>query len=122
MNHSKKEKSTNFIDIQLFFSVHFLFSIFYDVILLTFDVLLLIVKIIFFVFKSLYENLRGVQERDVSNDIVLITGTGHGIGKELALQYSQLGSTVVCWDVNETSNKETVELIKSTGCKAHGFT
>jgi NAD(P)-dependent dehydrogenase (short-subunit alcohol dehydrogenase family) len=62
------------------------------------------------------------QERDVSNDIVLITGAGHGIGKELALQYSALGATIVCWDINEQLNLDTVNLIKSQGRKAFGYT
>lgn len=44
-----------------------------------------------------------------------ITGTGHGIGKELALRYASLGATVVCWDVNQESNEETVNEIKKTG-------
>lgn len=62
------------------------------------------------------------KERDVSGDIVLITGAGHGMGKELALQYSTLGATVVCWDINEKLNLETVKLIKSKGRKAIGYT
>lgn len=71
---------------------------------------------------SLIEFIRGTPERDVSNDIVLITGTGHGIGKELALQYSALGATIVCWDINESMNIETIKTIKSNGGKAHGYT
>ena len=47
-----------------------------------------------------------------------ITGTGHGIGKELALRYASLGATVVCWDVNQESNEETVNEIKKTGTAA----
>lgn len=58
----------------------------------------------------------------MTGDVVLITGAGHGMGKELALQYSALGATVVCWDVNEDLNFETVKLIKSKGRKAFGFT
>lgn len=37
-----------------------------------------------------------------------ITGTGHGIGKELALQYVALGCEVICVDVNKDNNLETV--------------
>jgi all-trans-retinol dehydrogenase (NAD+) len=62
------------------------------------------------------------EERDVSGDIVLITGAGHGMGKELALQYSALGATIVCWDINEKLNQETVKLLKSKGKKAFGYT
>lgn len=49
-------------------------------------------------------------------------GAGHGIGKEMALQYSELGAVIVCWDINEILNLETVNLIKSKGSKAYGYT
>lgn len=67
-------------------------------------------------------NLFTAEPRDVSDDIVLITGAGHGMGKELATQYAALGSTVVCWDINEQLNLGTVKLIKSNGGKAFGYT
>lgn len=44
-----------------------------------------------------------------------ITGTGHGIGKELAIRYATLGATVVCWDLNQQGNEETVNEIKKMG-------
>lgn len=48
--------------------------------------------------------------KDVSGEVVFITGTGAGIGRELALQYTEQGSEVVCVDINEEANKETVAL------------
>jgi NAD(P)-dependent dehydrogenase (short-subunit alcohol dehydrogenase family) len=53
--------------------------------------------------------------------LVQITGTGHGIGKELAHQYASLGATVVCWDLNEEWNEKTVQEIRMMGCKAYGY-
>lgn len=50
--------------------------------------------------------------------LVQITGTGHGIGKELALRYASLGATVVCWDLNQQANEETLNEIKKTGTSA----
>lgn len=94
----------------------------YNVFILVLDLAFLLAKFWFFTIRAIFATIKGVEERDVSNDIVLITGTGHGIGKELALQYSALGSTVVCWDVNEELNLETVKAIKSRGGKAHGYT
>ncbi|KAG5306703.1 S16C6 reductase, partial [Acromyrmex insinuator] len=44
-----------------------------------------------------------------------ITGAGHGIGKELAIGYASLGATVVCWDINEKNNNETMNDIKKKG-------
>lgn len=93
-----------------------------NILIITLDFIFLLVKFWFYTFQSIISNIKGVEERDVSNDIVLVTGTGHGIGKELALQYSTLGATIVCWDINEQMNQDTVKLIKSRGGKAHGYT
>lgn len=94
----------------------------YNIAVLVLDLLFLLVKFWLYTIHAIYLNIKGVEERDVSNDIVLITGAGHGIGKEVSLQYSALGATIVCWDINETLNQETVKLIKSKGGKAHGYT
>jgi all-trans-retinol dehydrogenase (NAD+) len=96
-------------------------SLILNILLVIFDVVLVHLKFWFAVIDSVV-NLFRAEERDVSGDIVLITGAGHGMGKELALQYSALGSTVVCWDVNEKLNNETVKLLKSKGRKAYGYT
>lgn len=116
-------------------------AVLYNAIVIAVDLLFLFVKFWFRTAVEIYEAFT-TEERDVSKDTVLITGTvsaphmrwfdtilflnfyyqGHGIGKELALQYSALGATVVCWDINEQLNIETVKLIKSKGGKAHGYT
>jgi len=49
---------------------------------------------------------------------VQITGAGHGIGKELALRYASLGATVICWDLNQQTNEETVNEIRKMGTTA----
>lgn len=85
------------------------------------EVVVVQVKFWFRVLEATYA-LYGAEERDVSGEVVLITGAGHGMGKELALQYSTLGATIVCWDINEQLNLETVKLIKSKGRKAFGYT
>lgn len=85
------------------------------------ELVVVILKFWFAAFESIYL-LFTREARDVSGDIVLITGAGHGMGKELSVQYSALGATVVCWDINEQLNLETVNLIKSKGRKAFGYT
>jgi NAD(P)-dependent dehydrogenase (short-subunit alcohol dehydrogenase family) len=53
--------------------------------------------------------------------LVQITGTGHGIGKELAHQYASLGAVVVCWDINQEENDKTVQELRKIGAKAYGY-
>lgn len=93
----------------------------FEVLMLIIDVIVVQIKFWFAVVESIYKAFTDV-ERDVNGDVVLITGAGHGMGKELALQYSALGATIVCWDINEQLNQETVKLIKSKGKKAYGYT
>ena len=93
----------------------------FNALLFVIEFLIVIVKFLYSLVAEIYVMLTAV-ERDVSGDIVLITGTGHGIGKELALQYAALGATIVCWDINEQLNTETVNLIKSKGRKAFAYT
>ena len=40
-------------------------------------------------------------EKDVSNEIVLITGAGSGIGRLMAYRFAARGSFVVCVDIHE---------------------
>ncbi|XP_041768181.1 short-chain dehydrogenase/reductase family 16C member 6 isoform X4 [Anopheles merus] len=94
----------------------------YNAVLVLFDVLVFLVKAIYIVGKGVFEMAVLPPARDVSGDIVLITGAGHGMGKNLSLQYAALGTTVVCVDVNEKTNQETVTAIKSKGGKAFGYT
>lgn len=93
----------------------------YNVLLILIEVTIVQIKYWFTVCEEIYVKFTR-QERDVSKDVVLITGAGHGMGRELAIQYSALGATVVCWDINEQLNLDTVKLIKSKGRKAHGYT
>uniref|UniRef100_A0A0C9QY72 Short-chain dehydrogenase/reductase 3 n=1 Tax=Fopius arisanus TaxID=64838 RepID=A0A0C9QY72_9HYME len=86
------------------------------------DVCLLFIKAFFSVLDSAYRLFVPVKEKSVAGEIVLITGAGHGIGRELALKYASLGGTVVCWDLNPQGNKETVdEVMKLGATKAYGY-
>ncbi|XP_022915105.1 17-beta-hydroxysteroid dehydrogenase 13 [Onthophagus taurus] len=61
-------------------------------------------------------------KKSVNGEIVLVTGAGHGIGKEFAMQYAALGATVIAWDVNEQNNLKTVKEINRLGYpKAYSY-
>lgn len=60
-------------------------------------------------------------ESSVTGEVVLCTGTGHGIGREIALQYARLGAIVVCVDIDEPTNALTVQQIEQEGGRAFGF-
>ncbi|XP_061388042.1 17-beta-hydroxysteroid dehydrogenase 13 [Musca vetustissima] len=88
-----------------------------------------IIEIVVFFVKFWYATVEGFirgfmkkEEVDVNGKFVFITGTGHGIGKNLALQYSALGAKIICVDVNEANNTATVKEIKQSGGVAFGYT
>lgn len=51
--------------------------------------------------------------RSLAGEIVLITGAGHGIGRQLAIEFWEKGSTVICVDIDEESNQFTARTINT---------
>lgn len=59
--------------------------------------------------------------KDVSKDVVLITGGGFGLGRLLAERFAKLGSKVIIWDVNEENMKVTKKMIEISGGECHTY-
>ncbi|XP_034670921.1 17-beta-hydroxysteroid dehydrogenase 13 [Drosophila subobscura] len=93
----------------------------YNIVLLVVDIVLLLVKFWLAIVESIVGLFQTKVQENVSGKFVLITGAGHGMGKQMALQYAALGATVICWDVNEQTNNQTVKDIKQKGGKAFGY-
>ncbi|XP_023175356.1 epidermal retinol dehydrogenase 2 isoform X3 [Drosophila hydei] len=74
--------------------------------------LVLFVRVLIELIIVLLRSIVPKKLKDISEEIVLITGTGHGIGRELALHYAAYGSTVVCVDIDEKNNMETVQEVR----------
>ena len=62
------------------------------------------------------------KRKSVKNDIVLITGSASGIGRQLALEFSELEAVVVLWDIDESGNQETAKIIHERGGRCHAYT
>jgi len=73
-----------------------------------------IVLLFYYIIESIVIRLIPIKYRakDISGQIVLVTGAGGGIGRLLALGFANLGCRVVCWDVAKQANEETARLIK----------
>ncbi|XP_024878205.1 short-chain dehydrogenase/reductase family 16C member 6-like [Temnothorax curvispinosus] len=87
----------------------------YNMLLLLAEILFLILKVVYYICEDVYRLIVPTKKKSVAGEIVLITGAGHGIGKELAIGYASLGATVICWDINEETNNETMNDIKRMG-------
>ncbi|XP_048236841.1 estradiol 17-beta-dehydrogenase 11-like isoform X2 [Haliotis rufescens] len=60
--------------------------------------------------------------RDVTGWRVLITGGGHGIGREMALEFGRLGADVILWDINVEDMENTADDVRAVGAKVSTYT
>jgi 3-oxoacyl-[acyl-carrier protein] reductase len=58
---------------------------------------------------------------EFSGKVVLITGAGRGIGRELALAFACLGAAIAANDINPLSLDETVSLVQQAGGIAQAY-
>ncbi|XP_018896380.1 epidermal retinol dehydrogenase 2 isoform X2 [Bemisia tabaci] len=93
----------------------------YSIFVLLLDITALIIKSIIALFETLYGKIVPAPEKSVVGEVVLISGTGHGIGRELAFKFGSLGSIVVCVDINKEGNDATAQEIINRGGKAHAY-
>ncbi|MGK0387766.1 MAG: NAD(P)-dependent dehydrogenase (short-subunit alcohol dehydrogenase family) [Maribacter sp.] len=57
--------------------------------------------------------------KNFKNKNVVITGAGSGIGRALALEFSELGSNLILNDFNTISLQETEQLVKANGVNVY---
>lgn len=76
----------------------------------------LLVLAIYFYILEIIKVLSPPKKKDVRNEIVLITGAGHGIGREIALEFGRRGARVVIWDINKVlANHKVTHIILRGG-------
>ncbi|NXE92263.1 RDHE2 dehydrogenase, partial [Menura novaehollandiae] len=56
-----------------------------------------------------------LRKKYFAGEIVLITGSANGIGRQVALKLAPLGVTLVLWDIDDEGNKETSRLAQQKG-------
>lgn len=54
-----------------------------------------------------------------ANTIAVVTGAGHGIGRAIAQKLADEGAAIAIAEINEHTGRQTVELLRSAGAKAH---
>ncbi|XP_037800876.1 epidermal retinol dehydrogenase 2-like [Penaeus monodon] len=93
----------------------------YQCILLVFDFLNFVFRANLLTLQAAWRLVFPPPEKSVVGEIVLITGAGHGIGRELSLQLARLGAKIVCLDIDEANNQKTVADICREGGAAYGY-
>ncbi|XP_027732645.1 epidermal retinol dehydrogenase 2-like isoform X2 [Vombatus ursinus] len=79
------------------------------------DLLIFAGKFMYSFWDTLFHYIVPRPKKNVAGEIVLITGSGSGIGRLLALRFAHLGAILVLWDINPEGNQETCELAKKAG-------
>ncbi|XP_049590040.1 short-chain dehydrogenase/reductase 3b [Syngnathus scovelli] len=85
-------------------------------------VLLFPVQVLFYVVRSAVRWLVPSRRKQLSDDVVLITGGGRGIGRHLAKEFANQGARkVILWGRTEKCLKETAAEISQSGTECHYF-
>ncbi|NXX34993.1 RDHE2 dehydrogenase, partial [Nicator chloris] len=80
------------------------------------------VLLIYYLLESLVFLVVPGRKKNVSGEIVLITGAGSGVGRLLAIKFASLGATVVLWDINQEGLNGTVRLARENGAgRVHSY-
>nr|XP_005904536.1 PREDICTED: 17-beta-hydroxysteroid dehydrogenase 13 isoform X2 [Bos mutus] len=69
------------------------------------DLLLLLLIIIYSYLESLVKVFIPRKRKSVAGEIVLITGAGHGIGRQTAYEFAKRKSRLVLWDINKVKKE-----------------
>ncbi|KAK2726217.1 17-beta-hydroxysteroid dehydrogenase 13-like isoform X2 [Artemia franciscana] len=93
----------------------------YAVTIILFDICVLLFRIIYHVCLSIYRCFIPPPMRSVEGEIVLVTGAGHGIGREISYIYARLGAKIVCTDLNLETATETASEIRKHGGQAWAY-
>lgn len=86
------------------------------------ETLRFIVLFVYYLLESLVFLVVPGRKKNVSGEIVLITGAGSGIGRLLAIKFARLGATVVLWDINQEGLNCAAKLARENGAgRVHSY-
>ena len=85
------------------------------------DLVILILHAIYHSVVSIVLLIFPRPKKSLSGRYALVTGAGHGMGRQFAIQLSDLGVKVVCWDIDIDNCKRTVQLVQRRGGEAWAF-
>jgi len=85
------------------------------------DGVVLIFHFIYIYLECLVKAVFPTRLKSLEGEIILITGAGNGIGKDIAIQLTKSKAKLVCWDILKRDNEDTVSLLKSMGAEAFAY-
>ncbi len=81
-----------------------------------------LMKVLWITLSSMAKNIfPSKKKKDLTKEIVLVTGAGSGIGRLMALEFAKQGGRLVLWDINEKGNDAVREEIEAMGREAFSY-
>ncbi|CAK1555674.1 unnamed protein product [Leptosia nina] len=59
--------------------------------------------------------------KSLKGDVVLVTGGGGGVGRQLAVKLARIGAKVVVWDINEDALRNTCSALRDEGYEVASY-
>ncbi|XP_012251284.2 17-beta-hydroxysteroid dehydrogenase 13-like isoform X2 [Athalia rosae] len=87
----------------------------YSLVVLALDLLMLFIGIWFAIIVALFRTLRPPPLKSLQGEVALVIGAGRGVGREIALQLSQLNVTVACMDIDADMCEATTRRARQSG-------
>ncbi|XKL63032.1 hypothetical protein PGB90_005396 [Kerria lacca] len=91
------------------------YGMLFFVIAVLYELLYLILQFIVTTMESWYLTLFPKKMKSLAGEIILVTGAGHGIGRETCYLYAAEKAILVLWDIDEKGITETRKLLEDRG-------
>lgn len=75
----------------------------------------------YYAVESLYRLFFPRQPKDITSDVVLVTGAANGLGRALAHKFAQRGARVVLWDIDKQALEETTAQMTAVGAMVFSY-
>ena len=86
------------------------------------EVVIVVIRVILIYIETVYNAIMGKRLKSVKEKVVVVTGGGHGLGRELAMKLSLRGAKIALIDINTKNNESVEKEIISTGHDAIAYT
>lgn len=96
----------------------------YSLCIMLYDFTYFFMYAIYLILTTLWHVIKPPSSKKIDKDVALIIGSSYGIGQELALEISKLGTVIVCLEImdkNSLANEKLVKYICENGGTAYSF-
>lgn len=98
-----------------------MFVYLFNCLIISLEFFILVIQVYLAFVHAIFRHVWPRTKKSVDGQVILVTGAGHGLGKELATRFSKLGATLVLWDIDKDKCDRTAKDIKNLGGKAHSY-